>query len=406
MRKYPNDGSCAKLLLKKSNGRLKISMIMFLITITITMVFGLLYARQYFQYKKDFLNNSAINTVYVDASFDDSSVRLVTSSDIENINKNLKTQFPNNDISVIPVYTCMGVSINGSSVNLFAIDKQQCFFVDLDQMPNDIAYFTKKQPDTVALEISVTEETVGGFSSAEIKRLLLKSSTGVPEETPVLTKLLTPSMKEDPTCFVNMETFKKVVSVLLSKDVDDVNEVADNSELVTLSGIYVYVDNLRLVSSVSSFLTTQNYQAYAPTDSFDDFGKTVSVTFMVFLLSAVVLLCITTVNVFLSFRSFYRVQQRDIGVLRYMGFNDKRIYKMYCKNIRNKFLQIMLVCSLFVLILGMILFSFDHWIVLFSFVLALFAFLCIIYFSISRFIIFNYIKQDLLVLIRKSKEFE
>lgn len=409
MRKYSNDSSCANLISKKSSGHLKISVIMFLISITILMVVGLLYARQYFQYEKDFLENVAVRTVYVDACFDESSVREVASSDIGSINEKLKNEFPDNEISIIPVYTCMGVTVNGSAASVFAIDGQQSFFINLEQMNDDTAYFTGKQPNTVALEISVTEETSDGFHSGEIKRMLLTSSDGVSEKTPVLAaqnSYMTPGMKETSVCFVNIDTFKKIVSVLLAKDVGDIDETADNSELVSLSGLYAYVDDLRLVSSVSSFLTEQNYRAYTPADSFDNFGETVSVTFIVFLLSAAVLLCMTTVNIFLSFRSFYRVQQRDMGVLRYMGFDNKRIYKMYCRNLRSKFLQIMLICSLLVLLIGMLLFSFEHWLVLLSFVLALGVFLCVIYFAISKAVIYKYVNQELLVLIRESKEFE
>jgi hypothetical protein len=108
----------------------------------------------------------------------------------------------------------------------------------------------------------------------------------------------------------------------------------------------------------------------------------------------------------LSFRSFYRVQQKDMGVLMYMGFNKKRIFKMYRKNLGKKFMQITLLSSLFVLLLGMILFLFEHWLVLFLFIVSIAAFLCALYFVISRFIIYNYVNQDLLVLIRESKEFE
>ena len=66
----------------------------------------------------------------------------------------------------------------------------------------------------------------------------------------------------------------------------------------------------------------------------------------------------------------------------------------------------MLLCSVIVLIAGMILFAFAHWGVLFSFILALGIFLCAIYFAVLKFIIYRYVKQDLLTLLRESKEFE
>ena len=409
MKKYPNDASCAKLILKKSSGQLKISVMMFAISIIITMIIGLLYARQYFQYEKDFLENISVKTICVDASFSETSVHPVTSSDINRIRDDVSKRFPGNEISVIPVYTCMGIFMNGKAVNLFAIEQEQRFFIDLEQMENDTVYFTKKQPETVALEISVTEDAGDGFQSNEMKRLLFHTAPGVSEKTPILAaqnQYLTPSMRELPVCFVNMETFQKIVSVLLGERIHSINEKTVNGELVMLAGLYIYVDDLRLVSPVSSFLTTQNYRAYAPADAFDNFGATVSNTFLIFLLSAMILLCMTTVNIFLAFRAFYRVQQKDMGILFYMGFSDKRIRRIYCKPFRTIFLKMMLLCSVIVLIAGMILFAFARWGVLFSFILALGIFLCAIYFAVLKFIIYRYVKQDLLTLLRESKEFE
>lgn len=405
MKSFPNDRSCAKLISKKSNEHLKISIVIFLLTISIVMVIGLLYSRQYFQYEKDFLENIAIKTVRIDASFKDNSIKSVNSSDIKNIEKRLKQEYPNTNIKVIPVYTCIGTYINGSHVNIYAIDESNCFFIDLKTMTDETVYFTKKQSETIALEISVLEEVSGGFSSNELKPLIFKTAEGVSEKTPILSELM-PSMKDDLTCFVNMETFKKISSIILSKEIQDVSEVSDESELIILSDIYVYVDDLYYINPISTFLAENNYRAYTPTNSFDDFNETISVTYSVFILSSLILLLIATINIFLSFKSFYRIQQKDIGVLRYMGFDNKRIYKMFCKNLAIKFLQILFICSVTTFILGMLMFSFSHWLVLFSFIVILFIFLCLLFFVICKFIISKYVNQDLLTLIRESKEFE
>jgi hypothetical protein len=409
VKKRSNDASCAKLLMKKSSGHLRISLAMFLLSITVTSVIGLLFAKQYFQYEKDFLENVAVHTINVDASFGNHTLRSVIPADTENVQQFLKKEFPSKKISVIPVYTnTAGLTINGAAINLFAIDQRHGFLVNLDEILDKTAYFTVQQPKTIALEISaITEMSDGGFVSSELERFLLRTSTGVSPKTPILTsKNILPSMLESPTCFINTNTFCDISSVLLKKEVKNIDDVTGNNGLIQLSGLYIFVDDLRLVSSVSSFLTEQNYRAYAPADAFDDFGETVSVMYTVFLLSSIVLLCITTLNIFLSFRSFYRVQQKDMGVLRYMGFDNKRIYRMYRRNLGKKFLQIMGLSALLILIVGTILFSFAHWFVLFGFIVSLSVFLGLLFVAVSRFIIHNYVRQDLLVLIRESKEFE
>lgn len=295
--------------------------------------------------------------------------------------------------------------MNDNHINIFAIDEHNSFFIGVQEMINDTAYFSKKQSDTIEFRINVIKEAEGGFSTDEIKSLILKSSFGVSEKTPVLSELM-PSMQGELNCFVNIETFKKITSVLLGENVNNIEQKADESELITLSNIYVYVDDLRFVNDINSFLMDLNYHTYSPTNLFDNFNETISVAYSVFLLSALILLFIATINIFLSFKSFYRVQQKDMGILRYMGFSSKRIYKMYCKNLRNKFLQIMFICSGITSLLGCFLFSFEQLKTVMWFIISLLVFLSIVYYIICKTILYRYITKDIIFLIRESKEFE
>lgn len=410
MNKHPNDASCAKLLLKKASGYLKISLTMFLISITITSVIGLLYARQYFQYRKDFVENISIRTVSVDASYEDSSLHAISPEDIAKIKFLLSSNLPNCKADVIPVYTCSGLNMNGTSINLFAIDSTQCYLTGLNNMVDNTAYFIKQQPSSMTIEISViTELNEEGFQSGKLERINLRTDKGVSKNTPLLTiqnQYLLPSISEIPTCFVNLNTFNNIVSTLLDQKVENINETITGNELVRVTGIFVCVDDLHLISNVSSLLTENNYRTYAPADAFDNFGETVSIGLFVFFLSSIVLLCMTTVNIVLSFWSFYRVQQKDMGILRYMGFSNHRIYNMYRKNLSRKFKRITVTISFVVFFVGMMIFSFNHWFVLVCFILSLIVFLITIFFIILRLIVYKYINQDILLLIRESKEFE
>jgi len=408
MKKYPGDGSCAQLLSKKSSGHLKISSIMFLVSITITSVIGLLYARQYFQYERDFLENVAMRTITVERYFGNQSVRPVSFTDVFEVTKILEKEFPNTKITVVPVYTTnTGITANGGQLNFFAIESEHSFIVDLDEMLDNTAYFTRPQPNTIAIEISVlTEITDNGFVSGALKRMILDTEIGATGNTPILsTQNIFPSMLAYPTFFVNMNTFNEIAAIFLNRKIENIQDAAA-SGLISLHGIFVYVDELRMVSAVSSLLGKQDYSTVAPINAFDDFGETLSVTFMVFMLTAAVLLCMTTVNIFLSFRSFYRVQQKDMGILNYIGFSNKRIFRMYCSNLVKKFLQIFFFSSCLVLLAGMVIFSFGHWLTLSIFILSLWGLLCILYAAVARFVIYKYVHQDLLVLIRESKEFE
>ena len=63
---------------------------MFLVSIVITSIVGLLYARQYFQFEKDFLTNIALRTFVVDANYSENRIGRLNQEDVEQISRLLK----------------------------------------------------------------------------------------------------------------------------------------------------------------------------------------------------------------------------------------------------------------------------------------------------------------------------
>lgn len=62
-------------------------------------------------------------------------------------------------------------------------------------------------------------------------------------------------------------------------------------------------DKMGLVNSVSSLLTENNYNAYAPVDSVELFENAMSATFTVFIIASSSLIIITAINVFLTIKT-------------------------------------------------------------------------------------------------------
>lgn len=408
MKKTYSDNICAKLLKKKSNGYLKLSLIIFLVSIIISSI-GLLYSRQYFQYEKDFIQNVTVRTVTVDSSYKDGRITSIEFDDIENIKQLLSKSFSTEKIDTIPTYTlCSGVYMNSIPLNVIAIEESEAYLIGIDNLDYNTAYFINDLKNNISLDVCMLTQTENGFESNRLEQILLNSRGGVYEKNPILINQsgnIPPSITENQTCFIGMKTFYNIISVISDKENLSINELIDMG-IASIGNVYVVCDDLVHVSDVSTQLTTNNYGAYAPTDAFDNFSETVSVTFMVFLITSIVLLIMTTVNILLSFSAFYRVQQKDMGILKYMGFDDGRIFKIYYKNLAKSFIQIIVFTITFILIVGMFLFSFSHWLVLSLFALLLIVFLSTIYFIILKTIILRYVRQDFITLIRESKEFE
>ena len=387
MRRYKRDASCAKLILKKSGGYLRIS-IMFLVSVVITSIIGLLYARQYFQFEKDFLTNIALRTFVVDANYGENRIGRLNQEDVEQISRLLKEKFPNEEFSVIPVYRNSAVGLFGRYVRLYGIDPKHSFIIGLENMEDNVLYTVSNMQDTVPLEISVVKIEENGFEAGENHTKSMKTSTGVSKNSPVLSDdLMRDSDME--YCFVTTKTFEEIVPIIVDGKANSIQEALNLPEALVRMHIYVIAENSFKLRPVYLFLSDHNYNGLAKIDIFEDFAETISVSFFVFSLSALVLLIMTTVNIILSFRSFYRVQQKDMGILRHMGFDIKRVYKMFKRNLRKKFIQILFISSAIIFITGLLLFGFERYTVLAGFIAALCIYFSFIYFVVSRSIVFK-----------------
>ena len=187
---------------------------------------------------------------------------LASLADAEEITRSLQTQFPDEDITVIPVYAATtGFTLDEGFVNLFGIAPQHAFVLGLEDMRDNTAYSIGAQLETVELNISVITEVTqdgAGLISGELERAALSAHAGVAEDAVELIEHMTlPAQSENPTFFVNTRTFYQLVSVLLGREVYSAAD--DTHGIVQQRGLFVYVDDLNLAGAVRTFLIEQNH---------------------------------------------------------------------------------------------------------------------------------------------------
>lgn len=281
------------------------------LAITLTSVAGFIYSKNYFSYEKDTAENMASRTIYVDYSFENDNLHCVNSSDIEKIYQILVQKFPGRNINVIPVYSiCSGIYLNDTPVNLYAFPKEYCSFFGLDKMQDNTAYFYNDEKSKAEFQICVTKFVDNGFVSDKLESITFEAKNGISKNSivSVIEESMIPSMREDPICFVTMESFYKIVSIMLEAEVKSEIELDGYSALVPLEGIYICSDKLSSVNSISSILVQKNYNAYAPIDTFGDFENSISNTFIVFILSSVGLIFLSAVNIFIIIKTAKRIK--------------------------------------------------------------------------------------------------
>ncbi|MCM1364445.1 MAG: hypothetical protein NC122_09380 [Faecalibacterium sp.] len=278
-------------------------------SITVTSIAGLMYSDSYFQNENDF--NS--RTVYVDFLIDDNQIKKLDFADAENINDILTEKYRVHKCSVIPVYTCIGVTMN-EKVNLFAIDEKYCSFLGLKEMVTGTVYSSNELAENIELEINVTKMmNDGGFLSDKLEHITLKTNSQISDNSleTVLKRNLTPSTQKMPTLFINMETFYNITSLLVDEKINNENDFASFGEIIYLEGIYIYADSLSLVSPINTTLSMNGYNAYALEDSFDNFEKAISTTFKIFICASSGLIFLSAVNIYLTIRAINKLKRDD-----------------------------------------------------------------------------------------------
>lgn len=292
-------------------------LIVFLVSlgITFTSVAGFMYSKDYFEYEKNTTENMAGRTIYVDYSFENVNLHRVNSEDTERIEQIITQKYPGRNIDIIPVYTfTSGIYLENERVNVYAIPKEFCSFLGLSEMQNDTAYFYNEEISLANFEISITKIVEGGFVSDKLEKLTFEAKSGVSDKSLVSIiekENMTPSMREDPICFVTLDSFCKMASMMLETGIKSEVDLDKYSELTTLKGIYICCDRLSLVNSISSTLVQQSYNAHTPIDTFGSFEKVLPNIFLVFILSSTGLVLISAVNIYLTIRTIKRIKNKE-----------------------------------------------------------------------------------------------
>lgn len=292
-------------------------LVVFLVSfaISLTSIAGLIYSKNYFKYEKDTAENMASRIVYVDYSFEKDNLHRVNSEDTERINQIILQKYHNRNINVIPVYTFhSGVYLYGNYVNLYAIPKEYASSLGLGKMKENVAYFYNEEIRQAEFEICVTKIVDNGFISDKLENLTFEAESGGSENAlaSVIEKQnMTPSMKEYPICFVTMDSFYKMASIMVEDEIKNEADLDKYNELISLEGIYIFSNSLSYVNSISSTLVQNNYNAQSSIDAFEDFEEAISNIFLVFVLSSAGLVLLSTVNIYITVRTVKRIKNKD-----------------------------------------------------------------------------------------------
>ncbi len=190
---------------------------------------------------------------------DDPGMRDFLTSDTAAIAEILEAELPDEEISLIPVYSfSSGMFADDEPIYIYAIDKENAWALGLESMADDTMYFVETDAEEINLRIDVTEEVDGGYLGYDTAHMTLNAESGVDGKLlkTVQKEFMTPSMLEDSFCFVSMETYTKIASAHMDKEITDIDAEVDSSGLLSFEGVVIETNK---AGRVEKILEAHNY---------------------------------------------------------------------------------------------------------------------------------------------------
>lgn len=209
----------------------------------------------------------------------------------------------------------------------------------------------------------------------------------------------------DKEVYVPLEQFKQIVCTMFTTDWKGFKQKYDSGNpfaMNVIKGYYVYVDEIDDVNHCAALLKENGYHVNYTIKAFDDVSASVRMMEIVIALFIVMFYVISYIVVYISINSYYRMQSRDIGILKQMGFSRQTLNRIYFGIVKKPLMGIFFLLVIFIIGMG-ILFVENGYLIL-AVLLSILLLYLIMIVSIKS-LVHRIIEKPMLELL-KEKEFE
>jgi len=402
-----NRNFVSKLILKKTSKFLKISISLFAFSLILITVFLDIFFNQYLQMKKDFVDNDNIHIIEISSFQVNKSFSRELNFDDKNVISKLITDYNKNiDFEVINEYQ-FNFGIENDSGDLFflyGLDDFGAKFLNTDMLKDYYLYSSGLNADTTTLNIPIIQINEGGLSSNTVQPVQFHIDSNIPSITPL-------SIYEtvlDQT-YISFNTYKHLIELIYNTKWDDfVSEYNTDNKfgIQAIYKIFVYVEDIKNVNTVAKILYENGYSTNYTFKSFDNFDQSIKNTILIAGALIALVFIIASIYIILSFNSYLRVQQKDMGILKHYGYTNQKIRRIYSHNINIIFAGMSVF--MLIIIIGVTMLLINTQII--KYILIVSACVYLPMFFINRIISYSllntYVKKDIYTLLKASKEFE
>lgn len=396
-----NDKYTAKLILRKSGNYMKLSLLIF-ITMIALLCFSLLFYLSYSNdNNKNYTENEIVHVLSVEGKFDDNTYRNLRPQDKVDLDNYLSKK--DYDASTEFFYSLSGVTVNNeTSILIIGVDENASHYISDSDLENDVLY--TNDFDSAELEIDIPIIHSDEEGNMNIDDSIKKT---YPINKAIKNKVIDyfchdyDNLKK---VYVTEETYLEIFK-LVNPDKEKISSVYD-SENIVIDSAYVNVTDLADVDKIANKLGDEGYDINYTFSAFDAMGTSLQKNGILFFIMIMILLVVASVNLILSMVSYIDMSTKDMGVLKFMGYDSRRIYNIYKRNINRIFLLLAIVAEVCITILTFVTIDQNIGSVILGLSIGVISLLLILDLIINEFYLKKVTKNNLLYLIKETKQFE
>ena len=395
-----NDKYTAKLILRKSGNYIRLSMVIF-ITMIALLCFSFLFYLSYSEdNNKNYMDNEIVHVISANGVFENDLYRNINAKDKNELEKIIKKN--HYDAAVEIFYSFTGATIEDDKMTLvIGVDKNAEHYISKNKMKDDVLYtndFDLNQIKLSVPKIEIDEEgNINSDSSIDID---------YPRENMDNNKVInyfSHGFENLKKVYVTENTYKNILKLSRKEDNDDIDKVFAES---VIESAYINVEDLNDVDRIADKIKDEGYDIEYTFSAFDAMGVSLHKNGILFFIMIFFLLIVASINLVLSLMSYIDMSRKDMGVLKFLGYDNSRIYKIYVRNINKIFIMLAMVAEVCIVILTFATIESKVGGVIMAMSGGMVALLFILNSIVNAIYLKNVTKKNLLYLVKETKQFE
>lgn len=388
-----------KLILKKTSNYLRNSIIMFVLTI-ICFIYGcMFYVSNQQNTKENFITNENVHMIQIMGNIEKNQYKELSQEDISKIQKIIEEK--KIDMDEIPIYKMTGISSGDDyeSICIYGVSCQNAKYVCNTSMEDNVLYIREDEvKDRISINIQeVKEDEDGNIHTDTMNTKEYRISNVLKSRTSSAIIDMEDEQFVD-YAFVTMNTFQSIQQLVFTDETENIYDL--------LETIYVDVESVYDVDKCAKLLEENGYLIEYTFDDFDAMSTTIKKSTLFLNLLLIIMVFSASVNLLLSFGDYLKLQQKDIGILKFYGFSISNVMKIYKGNVNRIFRVCELFAAIACMIMGKLLQLKNWWIVSGGMLIVVIIGMLFLRFMVNHIILKRIVTKDVLILVKETKEFE